>query len=331
MFRKVSIVFLVLILLIATFSLNEFYSNLSSISTFKSYVVPERKLSEELVEQYLSGSLKQKEEAKELIISATLENLNYYRWSEYQNYIELQLYIADVLPEKGKELITVLNLSKDQAVVTIYRLIAEEYVFTHKIENLLPIDKIEFIYISDLNYNSMNLFQILDERLGAFTLEKFIESYAYIEQNWRSVWKKTVYSEEIFNQQWIEPQASSEQWVKIIESSTIQFIEQKLPEISVSTTRTKLTAHKQNFPGPEDFKVIHTIRTQEKYYWNTEYLRYILKEGTLKESDTAIAVLADIENRIESLLGFQSKAYKVSYPDGTTFIIEKDKVNPIKQ
>ncbi|AOT68562.1 hypothetical protein [Geosporobacter ferrireducens] len=324
MLKKLSLIFCTFLLLLVTFSLNAFYQNYTAITTFKNHVIRERKLTTEVVHHYLHGSPNQKENARNLIITTSLKNLNYEKWIDYREYIDLQIYIGDVMPNNGEELIVVLNLSKDLAAITIYSPVNQEFVFVHSLENLLPVEKIELFEIPALGYYTLNVFQILDERLGAYILERFVESYTFMNEKWHSIWKKTIYMEEIYNQQWINPQANANQWIKIIENNDIRFLPKPIPEIHVTVNRSKLTALKNQFPLPEDFHLEESTKTHETYYWSSKYHRYIQKEGILKECATPIAIIEDLEAGLEAYLGFAAKHYKITYLDGRIDFIKKE-------
>ena len=307
-----------------TFSLNAFYQDHSAVTTFKNHVVHQRKLTPEILHHYFHGSRSEKENAQNLIITTTLKNLNYEKWLDYREYIELQLYTGNVMPNDEEELIVVLNLSKDLAAIAIYRPVTQEFIFSHSLEDLLPIEKIEFFEVPDLGYHTLNVFQILDERLGAYILERYVESYALIKENWEILWKKTIYLEEIYNQQWINPQASKDQWIKIIENNDIRFLQQDVPEIHVTVNRSKLSAMKDHFPLPEDFHLEESTQTQEAYYWSSRYQRYVQKEGTLKECTTPVAIIGDLETGLEAYLGFSTPYYRAAYLDGKVILIRKE-------
>ena len=327
MFRKLSLFLCSLILVLTIFSLNTFYHDQAAVRTFRNHAARNRKLTNKTIQQYLNGSENERENARNLLIHTTLKNMNYEKWLDYQEYIDLLLYTADIMPGSGEELIIVLNLSKDLAVAAVYRSLNQEYVFIHSLENLLPVEKIEFFLIPDLGYQTLNIYQILDERLGAYILEKFVESYGWISGRWQSLWKKTVYMEEIYNQQWINPQSSRDQWIKIVEDNEIRFLQQPNPQIHVTIKRSKLTAVKKQLPMPEDFRLQERIQAHEFYHWSTRFQRYILKEGTLEECTTPVAIIQDLETSVESYLGFISKAYKVTYLNGKTGYIHKDRLS----
>ncbi|QZY56520.1 hypothetical protein [Crassaminicella profunda] len=330
MIKKIFALLLIILLLFAAFILNEFFNNNQYISTFKTYVVPNLKISNTLLEDYYSTNSNLHKKASESIILTTLKNLNYDQWIEYIDYIDLILYKSNVLPAHEDELIVVLNLSKDTSVIAIYSSINDEYVFTNKIENILPVQNIKFIPVSELGYNLLITDQLLDERLGAFFLEEFIEIFLYTDDNFKSVFKKTKYKDEIYNAKWINPKASPNEWIKIIENNHITFNQKPKLNIQVSISRQKFKTMKKTFPSKEDFKLIEEIITQENYYWNPKYQMFVINEGMIKNSSTSVAIIDDTNHWTESFLGFPSNNYKIITKNGKIFYLHKQFIS-IKQ
>ncbi len=248
------------------------------ISTFQYYITVPIKISQKLLQDYDSNIPSLKKSASNSIIKATLENLNYQHWQKYIDYIDLSIYKAHVLPKSEGELIVVLNLSKDLAVVSIYTLQNDLYAFSHKIEDILPIQNIQFISVPQSDYNFIITEQLLDERLGAFFEERFIEIFVYSNNTFTSAWKKTKYLNEIYNAQWVNPIESSEKWFQTIEDNQIEFKKNETVKISVSIHKQKRETFKKSVPSYKDFKPILDICTEESFYWNPKYQRFIIAE-----------------------------------------------------
>lgn len=330
MLKNLFTVLLIIILLFTILTLNEFFNNNQYISTFKTYLVPDLKISKELLNTYYGENDTLRKESSKSIILTTLKNLKYDQWIEYADYIQLMIYQSNILPFNEDELLVVLNLSKDTSVIAIYTPVNDEYVFTNKIENILPIQNISFLPSPELGHNLIITNQLLDERLGAFFLEEFIEIFVYLDDNFKSVWKKTKYKDETYNAQWLNPKAASNEWTKIIENNQIQFDKNPNLNIAVSIKRKKLKSIKETFPLKEDFKLVEELVTQENYYWNPKYKRFIIKEGTIKTNSEPIAIIDDTNHWLESFLGFSSNNYKVITTNGKIIYMDK-KLITIKQ
>ncbi|MCT4621168.1 MAG: hypothetical protein N4A62_17490 [Marinisporobacter sp.] len=323
MIKKFFTFLLIILLLFTALTFNQFFNNNQYISTFKTFVVPDLKISNKVLEDYYSTNNIRHKKASESIILTTLKNLKYNQWIEYIDYIDLILYKSDVLPSNGEELIAVLNLSKDTSVIAIYSSVNDEYIFTTKIENVLPIQSIKFLPVPELGYNLLITDQLLDERLGAFFLENFVEIFLYTDGTFKNVFKKTKYKEEIYNAAWINPKDSPDKWIKIMENNNITFDQNQKLSISVSINRQKFETIKKTFPSKEDFKLTEEIITQENYYWTPNYQTFIMKEGTIKNSTTSIAIVDDTNHWLESFLGFPSNNYKIITKDGKIFYLHK--------
>lgn len=320
-------IFLLMIgLLFMTFFLDLFFQHHENIMTFQSYVVSQQKIPKELLKEYYHGEGSIKQKAAKDIMKATLKNLRYPQWLDYMDYIGLMIYESNILPGDALELIVVLNLSKDQSVIGVYRPVASEYIFSSKIENALPIEKLDFIAAPDLGYNFIISHQVIDERLGGFFIERFVKIYLYSGKAWKELWKMTKYSEEIYKLQWQDPKAPENQWIKITENNLIQFHQDPRLHISVEINRKKFTTYKETMPYPNEFKLTDTTRFKEDFYWNPQYGQFILKEGLRKSSGEPVAILEDTQHAIETFMGFSLSNYKIISSDGRIEYIPKDHI-----
>jgi len=170
----------------------------------------------------------------------------------------------------------------------------------------LPIQNITFIKMPELNYNSLITDQLLDERLGAFYMEEFIEIFTYVDTNFKSTWKKTKYSDEIFNLEWIDANASPKDWIKIVSQSDMKFTEKIPLTIDVSTHTTKFKAISTKFPSLEDFKIIDQKNEQEQFYWDSKEKNFLLRKDAQSSN-----IAQDTNNLIQTFLGLKSNTYPV--------------------
>ena len=166
-------------------------------------------ITDELLLKYYSTNSQLSSQAKHQIIKTALANLNYSHWDEFANTIEIHIFREQILPSNSKQLIVALNLSKDLAVIAVFDKKRTNYVLHSKIENLVPINNIYFYTYPSKNYKFMAISQILDERVGAFTFEEFLEIFFLQNESFKKVWRKSLYSEEIYKKIWIDPNASA--------------------------------------------------------------------------------------------------------------------------
>ena len=278
--KKLSIRYGLIIFICSLLLLSPFLINKKYISAFQFHIHSSKKISQKILQDYYSSNPSVQKDAARFIIECTLENLNYHHWQEYIEYIDLSLYQAHVLPNSGGELIAVLNLSKDLAAIGIYTLQNDTYIFSHKIEELLPVQNLEFISVPHQDYQFIISEQRLDERFGALFEERYLEIFVYQNDSFQSIWKKIKYLNEIYNAQWMDPSESSEKWFQTIEDNQIEFIKNETIKISVSIHKQKREALKKSIPLPKDFKDVLDIRTEEIFYWNPDYQQFIIQKKT---------------------------------------------------
>jgi len=277
--RKLSIRYGLIIFTASLLLLSPFFINEKYISVFQFHIAS-KKITQKILQDYYSSNSSLQKDAARFIIESTLENLNYHHWKEYIEYIDLSLYQAHVLPSSHGELIVVLNLSKDLAVMGIYTLQNDTYVFSHKIEELLPVQNLEFISVPHQDYQFIISEQRLDERLGALFEERHVEIFVYKNGKFQSIWKKIKYLNEIYNAQWMDPKESPEKWFQTIEENQIEFVKNETVKISVSIHQQKRKALKKSIPLPTDFEEVWDIRTEEIFYWNPDYQQFIIQKKT---------------------------------------------------
>ncbi|MFZ5966491.1 MAG: hypothetical protein ACOYVK_04870 [Bacillota bacterium] len=322
--NKRSLVIFLILLILVLFILQDIFFIDKLVSVLSCHVDIPINISQSILSQFYSSDAHEKKEGSKQIIEKTLINLGYDNWLPYLEYIDISIFQSNIMPDNAEELIVALNLSKDQAVIAIYTQTGQEYVYANKIENLLPIQDIQFMKNPETNYNFIITTQLLDERLGGFFIEKFIEIYYFVQDNFQSVWKKNKYSEEIFNLQWQDPTASPNHWRKIIESNMIEFKHTETPSISVNIHRQFLKAIHQGFPSIKDFSLESELRYQEAFHWSPKYNHFIMKEAVHRETEETFGIIEDTSGWVEHILGFSSNNYIVISSEGTIRYVSKD-------
>ncbi|MFT9495207.1 hypothetical protein [Anaerosolibacter sp.] len=326
MFKQLRLMLVMLILLMTTFLLQHFFDSHNNVMTFKSYVSPQQKISQTLINHFYSTDENIKNEAKESIIEITLKNLSQHQWLAYREYVDLKLYTANVLPENNLELIVSLNLSKDQAALAIYRLIGDEYIYTSKIENIAPVEKIDFIPIPGLEYDFIVSHQLIDERLGGFFIERFIKIYMYSDSHFKSIWQETKFSEEIYRLRLLNPSAPEDRWMKVTVNNLIRFESNPTLHIILETNQKKFSAFHETFPSASSFKLEDSFRGVETFYWHPTYQHFVIGEGLVKATGNTVAILSDTADSKESFSGYSLKNYRIITPDGKIEYIPKDSI-----
>ncbi|MCT4593356.1 MAG: hypothetical protein N4A57_03665 [Anaeromicrobium sp.] len=252
------------------------------ISTFKSYIVDDLKISMDTVDNYNSNDINMKNDSRKKIINTTLKNLNYSKWLPYEEYIELKLYENKVVPNNSN-LIVVLNLSKDVSVMAIYNKVNGEYVYMYSIEDILPVKGLEFRPYPHRDYNLIISHQKLDERLGAFYYDEFLELWGFNDGSFKELFRKTTYSEEIYNLNWVDPDEPKNKWKKNIKVSFVDFPSDK--SITTRTTIESYLALSDVFPSSDKFEFLGKSSSTENYIWDENSNKYI---STDKKTSTLL-------------------------------------------
>lgn len=328
--RFMSIVIFLFILLLFFYTYNFFYTP-QSIATFQSYTSPSHKIDKKLVELFNSEDMEVKKEAKKKILETTLTAIQYEKWQELADYIDLRIYVENVLPKGTEQLILVLNLSKDLAAVAVFEAIADEYVLHSKIENIMPVDKIEFLPIASYPYKMMFIYQTLDEKFGANFYEEFVDVYFHLSNDFMNIWNKTLYYEEIYKEVWLDPQADQTLWNRVVEDTTISFTQDNPMKINTITTFEKYTTHSLEYPNAEQFTLALTSHYRRSYYWNNKFTGFIIGEVTKDVFLFDIALLEDLSMSREALYGIFNNNYKVVTSKGELLYLPKNKFQAMFQ
>ncbi|AOY77597.1 hypothetical protein [Clostridium formicaceticum] len=317
------IIFIFITLL--SFCTYHFFQSPKAVATFQSYSSPSHKIDKTLVELSKSEDLATKKEAEKNIARITLTAIDYEKWQEFIDYIDVKVYTENVLPLPSQQLIVALNLSKDLAVVVVFEAVSDEYIFHNKIEGIVPVDKIEFLSNPSHPYKMMVVYQTLDESVGAFFLEKYLEVYLYDNNEFINAWKRSLYYEETYKETWIDPNAREDLWNRVVEETVIDFIQDDPLKINTFTTIEKYTTYSLEYPNIEKFTLIHSDSYQNAYYWKDAFHTFILGEIPKEVFLSDVALLEDMEASKEVLFGIRNENYKVVTSKGEVLYLPKSK------
>lgn len=227
------------------------------------------------VNNYLNPSQtsQEKEKLKKEIIKDILSATKYEKWNEYIDYIDLKIYRGNVLPNKKENIIFVLNMSKDTALIAVYENSStQNYIYKAKITDLVSVKDIKFFR------NFIVIEQILDERLGAFFLDNFVEVFYYDNNGFKSTFKKSILYDEVYKDIWINKNAPNDVWTKTIKKSSIDYLDEDIPKILSITTTSTYKAKSVDTPKEEDFKEIGNKSEKELYVWDEKEKEFKLYE-----------------------------------------------------
>lgn len=299
------------IVLFAFFSTLIFFQSQESVTTFLQLTSPSHRISRQLLEAYEKGEAEVKSDAKAKLIQITLKNLQYDQWLEYQEYIDLNVFRGRVLPGSGSQLLIALNLSKDQAVIAVYDYLNDGYVYNTAIKDLAPIEDLQLLSYGDVGFDYIVIVQVMDERLGAFLYEKFMDIYLYSAEGIKRVWHKTLYLQETYKEIWINPNANDAIWNRVEEETLVDFVKGNPLRINTITTQKKLVAQFKTMPEDTQFAVSKTTTSKNSYYWNDQYNTFIMAELSKAVFLTKAALLEDMTHSREALYGIENKSYRI--------------------
>lgn len=323
------LIFLVVFLSFA--SVHLFFQSESTVRAFRHFASPQFKISLDLLKQFESGTPEEKGKAEKEIITAVLKALEYDRWHDFIEYIELKHYVEIIKPNTPPQLITVLNLSKDLSVIAIYTLVGNNYVFDDKIDGLVFVEKLQFIPIEEKGFKGIVIYQIMDEKLGGFFYEKYIDIYYYLTDSLEKVWYKTLYYEEIYKENWVHPEGDQHLWNRVVEETTLDFISQQPFKINSISTLSKYQATSKKLPGLNQFSQTQSDTFQQAYQWSAAYKTFILGEVSHEVFLKRAALLEDMEMGVEVLYGFKNDNYKMMSLQGEIFYLPKNKFSGLLQ
>ncbi|OPJ55582.1 hypothetical protein [Alkalithermobacter paradoxus] len=257
------VIYVLILLIIANaFSISvRSYNNVIPKSTVENYIaIPDDSV--------------QKQNLKKDIIKSILNATGYSKWEEYIDYIDLKIYKGNVIPNGKENIVFALNLSKDTALVAVYEQMNDlSYYYKNKITNIVPVKDIKFFK------NFLIIEQILDERVGAFLIDNFIQIFYYDDDNtFKSVLKKSVNYEEAYKAIWIDKNAPDNLWNKTTLTSSVDYLDEDPIKILYIATTTNYKGLSPNFPKVEDFKKESEKTEKYLYVWDAIDKSFKLQE-----------------------------------------------------
>jgi len=323
--RKIKIVICFCLICILFFVTYIFFESPKNITTFKRYSSPTYKINKSLIETLYKNDDITNDDIENQVIKSVLDIIEYHKWNEFLDYIDMNIYYSNLIPNSSKQLILSLNLSKDSGVAVIFDEVDDNYIFRSKIENLAPIENIQLIKHPTENKDFIAIYQIIDESLGAFFRENFVQIYKYTEEDFNLVWEKTLFYEEIFNEKWINVESRDTDWTMVIEETEIDFNFTNSIEINTITSLKKYEAQSKATPHKNDFLLKEEKSYTRPYYWSDKYNTFVLGEVTKDVFISNVAILDDMENRQEWLFGIINQYYKVSTINDELIYLPKSK------
>lgn len=306
-----------------------FFESPKNVTTFRRYTSPDYKINKSIIEVLNENNDANEENLEKEVIKTVLNIIGYEKWNEFVDYVSMDIYYANLVPNFPDQLILSLNLSKDSGVVVIFDEVENNYIFNNKIENLSPIDNINVINHPTEDTVFLAIYQIIDESLGAFFRENFVQIYKYDKPDFNIVWEKTMFYEEILKENWIDIEAPDTNWTMVIEQTEIDFNFTESIKINTITSLKKYEAKSKNTPEKDDFSLKEEKLYTRPYYWNDEYNTFVLGELTKDVFLSNVAILDDMEERQEWLFGITNPYYRLSTSNKETLYLPKSKFSKL--
>ncbi len=302
-------------------------------SIFQNQMAPMNGINKSLIKsisenEYDSNTI---EYSKREIITMVLDIIDYDKWMDFIDYIDMNLYYGNINSNLSEELIMSLNLSKDLGVIVIFDEYENNYIFNSKIENLSPIEDIRLLEHPKKNKNFIAIYQTNDESLGSFFYENFIQIYDCTEPKFDLVWENTILYEEIYNDTWIDLEAAENNWTMVIERTDIDFDYTDSIKINTVTSLEKYKTESKTTPTKNNFTLKEEKSFIRSYYWSEEYNAFILGKLTEDVFISDIAIIEDMENKHEWLFGIKNPYYKIYTTNKELIYLPKSKFNKLIQ
>lgn len=246
--KQVKIILRISFVAILFFLIHIFFKAPSNITTFRRYSSPVYKIDKSLVEDFYKGHPMEQDHLKQEIISSVLDMIEYGKWKDFLDCIQMNMYRYKVLNNESEQLILSLNLSKDIGVAVLFEEVGHGYIFHSKIDDLSPIESIGIIPHPAQDKNLMAIYQKIDESLGSFFRENFVQIYEYTGSTFNLVWEQTISYEEIYKESWIDLQAPDNAWIMVTEDTNMDFDASDPGKVNTTTSFKKYITQSETTP-----------------------------------------------------------------------------------
>lgn len=318
--KNVLIFLTIIVCIVGFFLINTYYNSNSKEVSFNNISLLNPSITKALINNYFSNDESLKKSSQNIIKQIVLKDLNYDNWIEYLDYIEITIYPTKIYSDISEDLVITINLSKDTGIIAIYRLINDEYIFSDKIENLTYIKDIYSIKSQKYNRTFLIVEQVLDERLGAFFYDNYIQIFTKIDNSFSEVFRLSTEYTSYYYEKWSDSSIKTPKWYMIKEMSILSDISSNNDslKIKVSKILKKYEGYNSldNNMIPDNFQLIQEKQFDIEYNWSNVYKYFIIGVGTYKVDNTPVGIIEFSNHSSDSLLKDQDIYYKVIYKNG---------------
>jgi len=286
-------------------------------------------LSKKLIDNFFSDNNNIKESATTTIKKIILNDLGYENWLKYIDFIDIYLYFQDIIYDSKEDLIISVNLSKDQGLICIYRLLEDKYVLSNTIKDLCYIKNVSSIRIEPSKKNFLVIEEILDEMIGSYFVDNFVRIFSETNGEFIEVFRQSLDYTAFYFEKWENPNVSNPKWYKITENSVVDNItlEKENIIINISKSLSKyVNSNPSTFTDSSNYKLISQHSYDIKLAWSELYNSFILAEGKILSRNIDVGIIEDTTQTVDYLLNLTGKYYKVIDKNNVILYIDKNDI-----
>lgn len=286
-------------------------------------------LSKKLVDNYFSAEDELRDSSITKIKQIVLKDMGYDNWLDFIQFVDIQLYLYDVVHDDKKELLISVNLSKDQGAISMYQLVGDRYILVHKIDELSHINSVSAIKTEPENRVFIILEETLDEMVGAYFVDNYTRIFTIINNDFVEVFRQSTDYSAFYFEKWSDIEVIDPKWYKITEISVVDNLTtvKNYITINVYKSLSKYEAHNPiDFADPSNNKLIEQNHHDIRYVWSKKFNYFIIAEGIIASKNESVGIIEDTTQTVDYLLNLTGEYYKVINKDGIINYIDKNDV-----
>lgn len=321
------------IIILIVFLVMNFFSRDSEKSIYTGNFTFKEELNINLIDSYSKSKGEEKNQLEYHIKNLVIRDMKLDEWSKYLEEVEMKTYNLDLINGDEKELLISLNLAKNLGVLGIYKLEGELYSLVSKVENLTNIENITVEKNKKTGQKFLVLEEFLDERIGAYFIDKFMRIFIEKDGEFREVLRQSRDYEAYYYEKWIDPNKETSKWYRLNEKNIIEYDFKDNGQTIIDIHKTLNKSEGLNGTAskiPTEFKEVEKRNFDIKYMWNDEYNTFIIGEGKLIATGEKVAILEDTSKTVDYLLNLGDKYYKVVNKNMKTKYVKEKEINITK-
>ncbi len=269
-------------------------------------------ISSKLINDYFSNNQTIKSKAEKTIKTIVLQDLDYENWLDYLEYIDIIIYPVNIIGDSKKDLIIALNITKDIGVIGLYNNINNNYNYYNKLENLTHINSID-IASDKLGRIFIIVNQLLDEKLGAFFTDNYIQIFTEDNKSYKEVFRQSIDYEAFVYEKWIDASIENPKWYKLTEQNIIDYSLDNNGKIVIDLSKilSKYQGYNSSDSIPENFELVEQKNIDLVYSWNNKYNYFIQNEGKIKNTGEIVGIIERSSQFVDSLLCKSDEYFKI--------------------